>query len=954
MLTVVALLTAVLPVVLTAAPASAALLNVSYTLEGCNLDHGGTFNQGTILCSDNAYTTGNLGKSWAELDLVPMRVTLDNKNGGAVSGNFVVAGDYKNGAGTATGWDVISALTKNAAKSSATCPAVTSGAQQITPSGQGAGGADQTIYRIITTSLPAGVKCVYDYYMRLALGAHLFSGSSLQANLWNEQLTSSGIGEKRISIPVAEIAPQELHKDMSATRGQTNVWDVSKSANPATLSFSNTCSGVSGDLSKSVTVTVTWHKVATTGDTTIITHVYATNPSHRDITVAVEDKVYEGSTQTTQVGTTGTASVNVPANNEVLVLTHTFSTSSTATSFNDVATATYTDTITGIPVPGTTQATASANLQTTSGGADTAVISDSESLTEDNGGTHLSFSVDSTSGASGHLTTGAAYPGGSTYTLGTKTTGPVYFVSAEQSGDGSVTFNKTVYVDGPAETSGSLDDTATITDSSGGTSSATGSTSIESHASVTLTIEKTIPNVLDGNETATFQFHVTDSGDNEDAAPSLTFGAGDIKKSVDVTLDPDDYTVSEDDPDGANFGWQPQIDQSADLNLPTCSAKVTFDNSFDGARAKASKVTDPANSDYPWSLSLTGPDTDTQSVSDANYAFFAPTSLSEGSYTIGETEKTGYKLTNVTGTNVTASLANKNCTFTVDYPADFGKVFACQFTNTKQGKAKVIKTVGGSAPSGTDSFTFQIRSGASTTQAGTILETGTATAGNGGVIEFATLLVPGATYQLCETVMPGWTTTLGPPFFTVYNPSGDNSVVCTDFTVSAGETKTFTIDNGRPPGGLARTIGFWKNWASCAPSGPGKGQKPVLDTTLSLGAILIGELSVATCPVALDILDKRLIKSPALVYDGKKQASDPAFGLAAQLLAAKLNVQAGAGVCPAAVTAINDAQTLLAAIHFDGSNTDGDPAHSTMSSAQKTSANNLANTLDRYNNNLLC
>ncbi len=29
-------------------------------------------------------------------------------------------------------------------------------------------------------------------------------------------------------------------------------------------------------------------------------------------------------------------------------------------------------------------------------------------------------------------------------------------------------------------------------------------------------------------------------------------------------------------------------------------------------------------------------------------------------------------------------------------------------------------------------------------------------------------------------------------------------------------------------------------------------------------------------------------------------ASDPAYNLAAQLLAAKLNVEAGAGVCPAA------------------------------------------------------
>ena len=79
--------------------------------------------------------------------------------------------------------------------------------------------------------------------------------------------------------------------------------------------------------------------------------------------------------------------------------------------------------------------------------------------------------------------------------------------------------------------------------------------------------------------------------------------------------------------------------------------------------------------------------------------------------------------------------------------------------------------------------------------------------------------------------MPGWMTTLGPPFYVVYNPSGDNSTVCTDFTVAPGETNIFAIDNKPPSGGLAHTIGFWKNWASCAGS-QGK-QKPVLDRTLA-------------------------------------------------------------------------------------------------------------------------
>jgi hypothetical protein len=193
--------------------------------------------------------------------------------------------------------------------------------------------------------------------------------------------------------------------------------------------------------------------------------------------------------------------------------------------------------------------------------------------------------------------------------------------------------------------------------------------------------------------------------------------------------------------------------------------------------------------------------------------------------------------------------------------------------------------------------------------------------------------------------MPGWMTTLGPPLYVVFNPSGDNSTVCTDFTVAPGETKSFAIDNKPPPGGLARTIGFWKNFASCAGS---KGnQKPVLDQTLTAAdpaGIVIGTLVLhaGDCLKAVRLLDKSTVDA------GKKMASDPAFGLAAQLLAAKLNIVAGAGSCPAAVSAINNGQTLLAAIHFNGI------THDKLSAAQATQATALATTLDRYNNNLLC
>ena len=157
----------------------------------------------------------------------------------------------------------------------------------------------------------------------------------------------------------------------------------------------------------------------------------------------------------------------------------------------------------------------------------------------------------------------------------------------------------------------------------------------------------------------------------------------------------------------------------------------------------------------------------------------------------------------------------------------------------------------------------------------------------------------------------------------------------------------------RREGGLARTIGFWKNWASCASSGGN--QKPALDQTLAAAepaGITIGTLTLHGARVkpntAPDCLKAVRLLNKSTIDTGKKMSSDPAFNLAAQLLAAKLNVTAGAGTCPAAVSAINDAQTLLAAVHFNGI------THDRLTAAQTTQANNLATTLDRYNNNLLC
>jgi hypothetical protein len=159
------------------------------------------------------------------------------------------------------------------------------------------------------------------------------------------------------------------------------------------------------------------------------------------------------------------------------------------------------------------------------------------------------------------------------------------------------------------------------------------------------------------------------------------------------------------------------------------------------------------------------------------------------------------------------------------------------------------------------------------------------------------------------------------------------------------------------------TIGFWKNWSSCKSSNGG--QKPILDETLAkaetngivvsagsgtypiFGATFYLVLHGSTtnkqrapdCLKAFYVLDKTTI-------DGKKKmASDPAFNLAAQLLAAELNYTAGAGKKPAVTSAIQQAVLLLGQYHFNGL------THTTISKGDAATMNNLATTLDNYNNN---
>lgn len=949
-------------------------VKIGETLQGCRNNGTITFPiSGPFICPDAAYTTGNLGKGWNELDLVPFRLTTSaGASGASTTYNIYIAADYQQGT---LGYDVISVPVVNSAKSAASC-SVSAGSQTIVTGVTG--GTDVTAYRLLTITQAANTTCVFDWYQRLALGAAQFSGSNLQAYIF-DQVGLSG-GKRTVPIPVNQILPQSLSKDMSATADSTVQWNLTKEADKTSLDFGDVCAA-NAPTSKVVTFTVKWIKVGTTaGGVTVITNIYAKNPAARTITVNVTDKIYKGTTQSELLDTANSGAVDVTANNTQLVLTHTVTLPSSAGNvgdyLNDVATATYIDKVNQIPVPGTTSATATAQIGQGVTTDASAAIADVESIS----GTALKYSV-----AQPSLGAFQPYPTPSdlAYAANTQTAGTVAWGLAGQTSSGQVDFVKTVYLLSKTLTTGTLTDTATLVTTDTKFTKIVGpiDVSISSSATVKLTISKTIPPILGTGETIKVKFTVTRSGDlNFSQEQTISFASGETTKSVDVTgpLVPDTYTVTENsatffavgDLVGVPSGLQPVGGNQQSKNLTAggdgifqpeeCAGTISFTNAVPSAPASAQvqKITYPAIADDPndpnyadinWTFTLTGPGYPngvTKTVkAGAGFGAFQAT-LQEGTYYVTETTKTGWTLNSAAPEG---AVTDKVCEFTVNFPQDIGNAFSCTFTNTKQGKAKVVKTVLGSPPSGTQAFTFQLRSGASLSSDGTVLESLVANANNGGLLSFSTLLVPGDTYQLCEVVAAGWTTTLGTFVPNSFNPNADNSVLCGNFTVVAGGTKTFTVDNSPPPGGRALTIGYWKNWASCKKSGGH--QAPVLDQTMAKAeptGIQVDSFylhgSTATpnvapdCAKAVSLLSKQN-------YSGKNMASDPLFNMTAQLVAAELNLTAGAYTCPQVAQAVFDANALLTKYGFTGTGYTGP-----LSATDATAANNLAKLLDDYNN----
>jgi hypothetical protein len=251
-----------------------------------------------------------------------------------------------------------------------------------------------------------------------------------------------------------------------------------------------------------------------------------------------------------------------------------------------------------------------------------------------------------------------------------------------------------------------------------------------------------------------------------------------------------------------------------------------------------------------------------------------------------------------------------------------------------------------------------------------------------GVLEFGgPALRPDTTYTVCELEVPsGWASiwtvngTVVMPYNPDYDPdpevSQDLGNRCFDFgagtsyPVEVGQTLHFQIDNYFP-GGEPRTPGYWKNWNTCTSgnqqytatnnsddineNGVIEGWERVasgwalLDDILNDPGVTWGGFTITTCEDGVSILDQRDLNT------GKKMASDAAYTLAMHLLAARLNLAAGAESCQAALAAADAGQALLESIGFDGTGKYLRPKQQ-----QYQDALELANILDQYNNGYLC
>jgi len=315
---------AMLVVLLIVGPATLASaanpVQVQMTLEGCKLPDGAS----SCVYPDD-FTTGSLGKNWAELDLVPHRLTLTNNDGDQT---FEIRLSADHLLGGVKGYDFITTPTASG------CTISVLNANQVSPTGV-VGGVDKVLTDRLEVQMGAGDTCAISYSERLAIGSHLYSGASLQSQVLNADYSSAG--QRTVSIPVNEIAPQEISKIATAFSTPSYTWTVDKTSPTESVNL-NSCLAAPSEPNVSYTVSYTRTKVA--GDTlTVSGTITLTNPAHRSLVASVTDTIkLDG----TPVGGGTLPDVTVPAEGSATI-PYSFSIDNDSGTLSNTASAVYHD-----------------------------------------------------------------------------------------------------------------------------------------------------------------------------------------------------------------------------------------------------------------------------------------------------------------------------------------------------------------------------------------------------------------------------------------------------------------------------------------------------------------------------------------------------------------------------------------------------------------------------------
>jgi hypothetical protein len=751
----------------------------------------------TFPATDDAYTNGNLGKNWNELDEVPHRFKVANKTDVLQTFKVVVGGDNLVNPATTpptVGYDRITSIGLNSSYSSGGCSVTEVGVNQI--GDFGIGGADTQVVQVYSISLPASGECVFDTTFRLAIGSRFISGASNRAFFVSA-------GAESIPIP-SDVEPQELAKRMTATEDSTVLWNIMKGADPTSFNFGNTCDLTDDQLQTDVAVTIDLVKQGVEAAAlNAVTTATATNPSRRDIVYDCTDVVFSGDTEIDSQNKEET----VEPGDEDFTIDHVLAAGTR--SINDELTCTLL--VEDLLNPGdfveagTLVATYTLpDSDITPGDVinETVEVYDTEEITA--GSAYYDFSASQTGG-----TIDCPFLGGYD---GSFTDGPVECRSAAQSDGGTIVFTKTVKVERGVDADGELADTASITLDDGTVISDSATTGFMTDPLIDLKITKTLQDTIGSATTWGFEVRRLDEtvvgSCSVDIAASGTTGDCTVNNLL-----PGDYKVVE----TPETGWVPvQNPILVTLALEgddPCSDQVDFVNGINQevlAQIQVQKLTDPTGEEDGWKFDLTGPESDSLTTTGAGYFSFdlnggtLAGGADEGTYSITEdgvkTDNPPWYMDPVQSLAVVSCLSGPRDTitgegacnnFSVSYPDDFACVFQCTFKNIQKGRIIIEKQTDPADSPQTFGYTGEIVT--------TLVDNGTAEK----VVE------PGS-YQVSETVPAGWdlydiqcsdANSSGSGNTANFEVEAGEEVKCTFYNRERGDANVIKTVSGGPPNG---------------------------------------------------------------------------------------------------------------------------------------------------------